>query len=322
MRKALCKTVIAAGLALMGVTAQAQTTATGTTPSTTETQTTETTNPSPALASTPADKLIARFSYFTGGSEENAASLVNGLRTGSEINLTDSATASNGSTSGSVNFTSPTKPMGYGNIRIVLSLAEAQLKTEGYSQATAQQLQMVLMGDMSGSTAQSTSQAQGILTMRASGMGWGQIAQAMGFKLGPVMSGRVPLNTTAATTQSGTDSATVSAAGTTTGTTANNGRSARASGVVTASGHPAGGNSAHHSDTGRGGGGAANSGGIVTATGASVGGGGGPNYRAFSAAGNANGHAAAAGSGSASSSGAVSAHGAGHGGGNAYGRSK
>lgn len=276
MHKAFFKTAVAVSLVLMGMTALAQTTATGSSASATDTQTAETANPSPALASTPTDKLIARFSTFS-GSEENAASLVNGLRTGSEITLTDST---NGSTSGSVTFTPPTKPMGYGNIRIALSLAEAQLKSDGISQPTAEQLQTALMGDMPGATAQTTSQTQGILQMRASGMGWGQIANAMGFKLGAVMSGRVPANT----------SGTMTAAGTT-ATASGNGQPARASG-------------------------------IVTATGASVGGGGGRNDRAFSAAGNANGHAAATGSASASSSGAVSAQGAGRGVGNAYGHSK
>ena len=318
MRKALCSSVIAASLALMGVTAQAQTTATGTTPQATDTQTLETTNASPAVASTPTDKLIARFSTFA-GSEDNAASLVNGLRTGSEITLAGSN--SSGSASESVTFTSPTKPTGYGNIRIALSLAEAQLASEGITQPTPQQLQTALMGDMSGATAQTTSQTQGILQMRASGMGWGRIANAMGFKLGTVMSGRVPASTAATTAQPGTDSGTVTAAGATAGASSNS-RSARSSGIVTANGRPAGGNGPHPTGTGRGRGSAASSSGIVTATGASAGGGAGRNYRAFNAAGNANGHAAAAGSGSASSSGAVNAQGAGHGAGNAYGRSK
>lgn len=318
MRKVLCKTVIAASLALMGMTALAQTTATGSPAPVADTQTTETANPSPAVASTPTDKLIARFSNFS-GSEENAASLVNGLRTGSEITLTGSSAP--GSTSESASFTSPTKPMGYGNIRIALSLAEAQLGTEGITQPTPQQLQMALMGDMSGATAQTTSQTQGILQMRASGMGWGQIANAMGFKLGAVMSGRVPVSTTTATAQSVPDSGTVTAAGTTAGASSN-GRSARSSGVVTANGRPAGGNGVYQSDTGRGRGSAASSSGIVTATGAPAAGGNGGNYRAFNAAGNANGHAAGAGSGSASTSGAVNAQGAGRGAGNAYGHSK
>jgi hypothetical protein len=317
MRTPLGKTMIAAVLVLMGIAAQAQTTATGSAPPVTQTGTTEPVNASPAVASTPTDKLIARFSTFS-GSEENAASLVNGLRTGSEITLTGSSAS--GSSSESASFTSPTKPMGYGNIRIALSLAEAQLATEGITQPTPQQLQTALMGDMTGATAQTTSQTQGILQMRASGMGWGQIANAMGFKLGAVMSGRVPANT-ATTTQSGTNSGTVTATGTT-ASASSKGQSARASGIVTANGRPAGGNGVHQSDTSRGQGSAASSSGIVTATGASAGGGAGRNHGAFNAAGNANGHAAAAGSGSASSSGAVSAQGAGRGAGNAYGHSK
>lgn len=289
----LRQAAVAASLSLIGVMASAQTTTTN------DTQTTESTYSSPAVATTPAEKLVTRFSTFT-GSDENAASLVNGLRTGSEITLTDSGAA--GSTGGSTTFVSPTRPMGYGNIRIALSLAEARLNSEGYPQPTAEQLQTALLGDTSGTATQSSSQTQGILQMRADGMGWGQIANSMGFKLGAVMSGRA-LNNSAATTAAG-------AAG-------------GGSDITTAGGHPMGKHDSYSSRAGQGKGNGASASGIVTASGAAGGGGAGRNSRAFTAAGNANGHAVTAGSsGSASSSGAVSAHGAGNGRGNAYGHTK
>jgi len=310
MRTALHKTVIAASLALMGMTAFAQTTSTGSSDPYNNTQTTQTINPAPAQASTPADKIITQFSPYLG--EENSTNLVNGLRTGSEITLVD--TGSSSSTGGSVTFTSPTRPTGYGNIRIALSLAEAQLRSQNVTEPTAEQLQTVLMGEMSGSTAtaQTSSQTQGILQMRASGMGWGKIANTMGFKLGPVMSGRVPASTVTTDATSTTDSVTTTSSAT----------SAGGSTITTASGRPQGGNSAHGSGTNRGDGAGAGSTGIVTATGAPAGGGNGRNYRAYTAGGNANGHAAVPGSGNTSSSSAVSAQGAGRGVGHAYGRSK
>jgi hypothetical protein len=118
------------------------------------------------------------------GSEENARSLVAGLRQGNEVTLTDPA--ANG---GGVAFTPPTRPMGYGNVRISLALAQEQLAQAGISQPTPDQLRAALMG---GTVTNGTgaTEFRGVLQMRADGMGWGQIANSMGVKLGHVMSGR------------------------------------------------------------------------------------------------------------------------------------
>ena len=74
----------------------------------------------------------------------------------------------------------------------VLALAKQQLGQLGISQPTPQQLQAALTGGpvttVTGTTA-TTTQLQGVLTMRSQGMGWGQIAQKLGTKLGPVVSG-------------------------------------------------------------------------------------------------------------------------------------
>ena len=307
----LREAAVAASLTLISAMTSAQTTTTGSPSATNDAQTTQSTYSSPALAATPTDKLVARFSAFA-GSDENAASLVNGLRTGSEITLTDSG--SNGSTGGSTTFVSPTRPMGYGNIRIALSLAQARLNSEGYPQPTAEQLQTALLGDTSGAATQTTSQTQGILQMRADGMGWGQIANSMGFKLGPVMSGRVPASSAGTGSQTGTDTSTTANAA---------GAPAGGSGITTAGGRPMGKHGAYDSHASQGKGNGASASGIVTANGTAAGGGAGRNSRAFTAAGNANGHAVTAGSsGATSSSGAVSANGAGNGRGNAYGHSK
>ena len=108
------------------------------------------------------DQLVEKYTPLA-GSEANAKTLVAGMRDGKDFTL-------NG-----VNFDTPTKKMGNGEIDIALSIAQKQL---GTSTPTAQQLQAALIGD---------ARKPGVLAMRADGKGWGQIAQANGFKLGEVM---------------------------------------------------------------------------------------------------------------------------------------
>lgn len=108
------------------------------------------------------DQLVEKYTPLA-GSESNAKVLVNGLRDGKDFTI-------NGTT-----FKTPTDKMGYGEINVALSIAEKEL---GTAKPTTQQLQTVLVGNSS---------KPGILAMRADGKGWGQIAQAYGFKLGEVM---------------------------------------------------------------------------------------------------------------------------------------
>ena len=95
------------------------------------------------------------------GSEANARTLVSGLRDGNDFTI------------GSTSFDPPTGKMGYGEIDTALALAQKQLPEN----PTAAQLEAALIG---------TTDKPGVLAMRADGMGWGQIAQTMGFKLGEV----------------------------------------------------------------------------------------------------------------------------------------
>lgn len=256
----------------------------GTTTTTTATTSTATTA-TPATASTPSSKLVGSFTALA-GSTENASALVNGLRTGSAITLTEpkaqtgsatTATTSAGTTSTtaaatSITFSPGTKPMGYGNIRIALSLARAQLASQGITNPTPAQLQGVLVGT-GGATGTAS---QGILQMRASGMGWGQIANSMGFKLGAVMSGKQSFPTTPATggnVAAGTSAKTATQrSGTSVVTGLGSGGTASSvhgkSGVTTAAGGVGGGNS--HVTTGLGGGAAA-AGGAVNAAGSRTG---------------------------------------------------
>lgn len=199
--------------------------ATDTTGTSTTTTTTTTTTAQPATASTTTRKLTSEFSAWA-GSEENAAALVNGLRTGSTITLNAAADGSAGQAP--TTFSPTTKPMGYGNIRIALSMARVQLANQGIANPTPEQLQGALVGTSGSST-------QGILQMRAAGMGWGQIANSTGVKLGSVMSGKYVAPPPAAPT---TGSGNVTA-GAGTSTVAGNSRAHN--GVVTASGGSAGG---------------------------------------------------------------------------------
>lgn len=89
------------------------------------------------------------------GCQENLQSIAAGLRTATAITLIGA---------GSVTFTPPTPPMGYGNVNRTLDLARRHLSASGIAKPTAEQLQAALMA---------------VLTLRASGLEWGKIAYAL-----------------------------------------------------------------------------------------------------------------------------------------------
>jgi hypothetical protein len=122
--------------------------------------------------SVPADKLVDRYAALA-GSHGNAKALVSGLRNDTEVKLT--------SRTSSASFTPPTGKMGYGNIDNALALAEASLKAQGITHPTPEQLKAALVGGTVNGT-----KLDGVLALRASGQGWGEIAQSLGFKLGDV----------------------------------------------------------------------------------------------------------------------------------------
>lgn len=210
-------------------------------------------DPPPAASTVPNSKLVATYSDFA-GSPENSASIVHGLRTGSPITLTDPVVAG-GPPPVSTTFTPPTKPMGYGNVRIALSLAEAQLASQGISNPTATELQGALIGSTTIGPGGTTT-TEGVLQMRASGMGWGQIANSMGYKLGPIISGK---QTVVATTTTG------SAVATAAGANAAGIAGTKGKGVVTGTGVVSGG--AKNVTTGTGGATHGQSSGITTGLG-------------------------------------------------------
>ena len=132
-------------------------------------------------------RLSSEFSTFA-GSDLNAQALVNGLRNGTAIILQDVITHADGtSTTASTTIQPVTGQLGYGNVKIALSLAEASLAKAGITDPTAAEIAAALNGGSLTLANGTTVNLQGVLAARASGEGWGQIANSMGFKLGEVM---------------------------------------------------------------------------------------------------------------------------------------
>lgn len=140
-------------------------------------------------SSTVETRLSASFTELA-GSPDNASALVNGLRQGTAVNLIH--TAPDGTTT-ITGIAPATGPMGYGNVRISLALAQQQLATLGIANPTPEQLAAALNGgpityvDANGVV--TTTTVKGVLEQRAAGMGWGDIAHSHGTKLGPVIAG-------------------------------------------------------------------------------------------------------------------------------------
>lgn len=78
--------------------------------------------------------------------------------------------------------------MGNGNVTISMALAEHQLSSLGITQPTPDQIRAAMVGGTVVGPDGKATNLEGVLTMRAQGMGWGRIAQAQGVKLGQVMS--------------------------------------------------------------------------------------------------------------------------------------
>jgi hypothetical protein len=187
-----------------------------------------------------AGKIASNYTNLA-GSKENSLALVNALRTGTAVNLVTEVPPPAGSPPGTLptttttTFTPPTKPMGWGNVKHALALAQDQLARAGITDPTAAQLQTALMGgnlvvtNADGTT--TTTAVKGVLTMRADGMGWGNIAKEGGTKLGHVAKADMSANTVKSTsTPTTTTGVTTAAAGTSTATTT------KSKGITTAAG--------------------------------------------------------------------------------------
>ena len=146
-------------------------------------------------ATVPKAQLVSRYTQLA-GSEAAATTLVNDLRSGAAFTVsklvTTTTTNPDGTTTTSTStvqqtIVNPNGPMGWGEVNITLALAQALVDA-----GKAPDLQSALTGvtttvtNPDGTTTTTTS--GGILQMRASGMGWGQIAKQSGFKLGALIS--------------------------------------------------------------------------------------------------------------------------------------
>lgn len=149
----------------------------------------------------------------------------------------------------------PTGEMGWGNVRISLALAQHSLSQQGIYQPTQQELYIALMGGetVSGSY-------NGVLQMRADGMGWGEIAKEYGVTVGELM-GR------ASSANQGFTEGTASATGKGGVTGSGKPSASDGGGIVTSSGKTVPGQAKGLSGTAKGG----NGQGIVTGSGKAVG---------------------------------------------------
>jgi hypothetical protein len=116
------------------------------------------------------------------GSDANATALVTGLHAGTSITLTSTVDGKDVTTT----ITPATSQQGFGSVYITLALAQAELTKMGITNPTAAQLEAILNGG-SITTATGAVSVSGILALRASGQGWGQIAQTLDVKLGRVL---------------------------------------------------------------------------------------------------------------------------------------
>lgn len=229
------------------------------------------------------NKISGDFNSFLGS---DSAAVVTGLRNGTPINLTrtetttSAATGSPVATTTTTTITPPTGQMGNGEVYIALALAKQRLGAMGITEPTPEQLQAALTGGpitQTTATGTTTTEMQGILTMRSQKMGWGKIAQELDTKLGPVMSGMKRANQSLATSTTATTRGKAASSTTTTAATAK----AKGSSVTSASGKVNGssqsrivtGSGKAHSNVGHGASNGKGSGsGIVTASGQSGGG--------------------------------------------------
>ena len=217
-------------------------------------------------SSTPATNISNNYSYFL--KNVNSQQVVNDLRTGQwTTTVTDPKTNTTTTTTEAL----PTGKMGFGNVKISLGLAQESLRQQGILQPTSEQLHTAMVGGQM-VPGDPTTTTNGILQMRAEGMGWGQIAQRYNVKLGQLMSGKQPAapTTTTSTTATSTSSKGITTANgksSTTVTSKGNGKAfsgseSQESGIVSASGRTSGTSSGSVSHGGRG---------IVSGSGRSIG---------------------------------------------------
>ncbi|HEX7632011.1 MAG TPA: hypothetical protein VF388_07760 [Lacunisphaera sp.] len=129
----------------------------------------------------PAARIGAKFTTFA-GSADNATALVTGLHDGTAITLSSTV---NGQTT-TTTFTPATGKLGYGNTFIALALAQGSLAKAGITSPTPAQIQAALNGGPVTGSSGTAVTLTGVLTLRATGEGWGDIAKTLDLKLGRI----------------------------------------------------------------------------------------------------------------------------------------
>ena len=148
-----------------------------------------------AEATVSRDRLVDRYAEAA-GSEDLAAGLIDGLRKGGEFTVQEAVTTTTTNADGTTTTTTtmvdrtvanPAGPMGWGEVNISLSLAQALVGAGTYaSLSTALAGVPTTVTNADGTT--TTTVEGGVLSMCADGMGWGAIAKELGFNLGSLIS--------------------------------------------------------------------------------------------------------------------------------------
>ena len=125
----------------------------------------------------PENRLIEKYDRFA-GSDRNARELVEGLRNDSQVDLSKGGKTTS--------FKPATDKMGYGNVDLALGLAQASLAEHGIHKPTPEQIKAALNGGTITTKSGQRVTLAGVLKLRASGMGWGQVAHKLGVQVGDV----------------------------------------------------------------------------------------------------------------------------------------
>lgn len=151
-----------------------------------------------AEASVPQDRLVARYAGLA-GSEDAAADLITDLRSGGDFTISEEVTTTVTNPDGTTTTTTsivertvanPNGPMGWGEVNISLSLAQALVEAGTYPDLSSALTGIETTVTNPDGTTTVTVEG-GVLAMRADGMGWGQIANELGFNLGSLVSASV-----------------------------------------------------------------------------------------------------------------------------------
>ena len=136
-------------------------------------------------SSVPLEKIETKYTDFLG---DHAESVVYGVKSGDEFTLYETTINPDGSeTTTATTITPPTEQLGNGNVNIGLALAREELSQWDITQPTAEEIKAALVGGEIIAPSGGTVQLDGVLSLRSDGMGWGQIAQEYGVKLGHIV---------------------------------------------------------------------------------------------------------------------------------------